>query len=176
MNADGQQAPDSKTAQQIEGNTHQKSDKPPGSFRFGQLSPEKLAYLKSFPKIKLEQMGFGDLDYEKEEDFLSESSFAESDFNLLMQDDFFEIMKDIQSDIAGIEKQQRPQDIEIESEDDVIEQKNFEMPEYDPDTQYDCEFYNLFIQNQNLLEKIEQVADKRNYMIQKIVETVRCQV
>jgi hypothetical protein len=41
-------------------------------------------------------MGFGDLDYEKEEDFLSESSFAESDFNLLMQDDFFEIMKDVQ--------------------------------------------------------------------------------
>jgi len=25
-------------------------------------------------------MGFGDLDFEKDEDFLSESSFAESDF------------------------------------------------------------------------------------------------
>ena len=39
------------------------------------------------------------------------------------------------------------------------------MPEYDPNLQYDSEFYNLFIQNQNLLEKIEQVAEKRNYMI-----------
>ena len=144
---------------------NQKSDKPQNNFKFGQLSPEKLAYLKSIPKIKLEQMGFGDLDYEKEEDFLSESSFAESDFDLLMQDDFFDIMKEIQQDISGIEKQQQLQDIEIESEDDVIEQKNFEMPEYDPNLQYDSEFYNLFIQNQNLLEKIEQVAEKRNYMI-----------
>ena len=74
---------------------NQKSDKPQNNFKFGQLSPDKLAYLKSIPKIKLEQMGFGDLDYEKEEDFLSESSFAESDFDLLMQDDFFDIMKEI---------------------------------------------------------------------------------
>ena len=47
-------------------------------------------------------MGFGDLDYEKEEDFLSESSFAQSDFELLMNDDFYEIMKDIQADLGDL--------------------------------------------------------------------------
>lgn len=36
---------------------------------------EKLAFLKSIPKVQLEQLGFGDLDIEeKEDDFLSESS------------------------------------------------------------------------------------------------------
>lgn len=59
-------------------------------------------------------------------------------------------------------------DIEIESEGEIIEQKKFEMPVYDPSLQYDSEFYNLFIQNQNLLEKIEEVADQRNYRIHKI--------
>jgi hypothetical protein len=40
-------------------------------------------------------MGFGDLDFEKDEDFLSESSFAESDFQLLMNDNFYDVMKEI---------------------------------------------------------------------------------
>tara|TARA_B110001450_G_C17203868_1_gene312557 strand:- start:155 stop:304 length:150 start_codon:yes stop_codon:yes gene_type:complete len=45
-------------------------------------------------------MGFGDLDFEASEDFLSESSFSEGDFQLLMKDNFFEIMQDIQNDIS----------------------------------------------------------------------------
>ena len=70
--------------------------KVPKSYQFGQLPPEKLAYIKSFPKMKLEQLGLGDIELEKSEDFLSESSFAESDFDLLMSENFFEVMKDIQ--------------------------------------------------------------------------------
>ena len=43
---------------------------------------------------------------------------------------------------------------DIEGEMDVASsmQQKTEMPEYDPSKQYDSEFYNLFIQNQNLLE------------------------
>lgn len=37
-------------------------------------------------------MGFGDLDFEQSEDFLSESSFSESDFQFLMKDNFFELI------------------------------------------------------------------------------------
>jgi len=36
-----------------------------------QLAPEKLAFLKKIPKLNLVQMGFGDLDFEQQEDFLS---------------------------------------------------------------------------------------------------------
>ena len=42
------------------------------------------------------------------------------------------------------------------------------MPEYDPTKQYDSEFYNLFIQNQNLLEQVEIAAEDRNDMLSKI--------
>ena len=41
-------------------------------------------------------MGYGDLEVdEKEDDFLSQSSVSENDFQLLMKDDFFEIVKEI---------------------------------------------------------------------------------
>jgi len=36
------------------------------------------------------------------------------------------------------------------------------MPKYDSSLSYDTEFYNLFIQNQNLLEKVEIEAKERN--------------
>ena len=93
--------------------------------------------------MKLEQLGLGDLDVDKEEDFLSESSLAESDFDLLMNDNFFEIMKEVDTD-------------------------EVEMPKYDPSKRYDSEFYNLFIQNQNLLEQVEIAAEERSELITKI--------
>jgi len=65
-------------------------------------------------------MGFGDLDYEKDEDFLSESSFAESDFQLLMNDNFYDVMKEIQEDLGDLQQDHEIQDIEIESDDEVI--------------------------------------------------------
>lgn len=36
------------------------------------------------------------------------------------------------------------------------------MPKYDPTVSYDAEFYNLFIQNQNLMERLETEAVERN--------------
>jgi hypothetical protein len=113
-----------------------------------------LAYIRQFPKIKLEQLGLGDIDVEKSEDFLSESSFAESDFELLMSDNFFDIMKDIQGDFV--------QEMSPKSD------KCMTFPDYDPNKQYDCEFYNLFIQNQNLLEQVEIAAEDRNDILTKI--------
>lgn len=45
-------------------------------------------------------MGFGDLQVdEKDEDFLSQSSFSESDFQLLKKDNFFDLIKEIQQDL-----------------------------------------------------------------------------
>jgi len=72
---------------------------PKVSINPGELPPEKLAFLKKIPKLHLEQMGFGDLDFEQDEDFLSESSIAEEDFQLLTQDNFFDLMKEVQNDI-----------------------------------------------------------------------------
>jgi hypothetical protein len=69
--------------------------KMPKSYQFGQLPQEKLAFIKTLPKIKLEQLGLGDIELEKSEDYLSESSFAESDFELLVSDDFYEVVKDL---------------------------------------------------------------------------------
>ena len=73
--------------------------------KVAQLPPEKLAFLKKIPKLHLEQMGFGDLDFEQAEDFLSESSISEGDFQLLMQDDFFDLVKEIENDILKEKKQ-----------------------------------------------------------------------
>lgn len=42
------------------------------------------------------------------------------------------------------------------------------MPVYDPSKQYDSEFYNLFIMNQNLLEQVEIAAEDRNDQLSKI--------
>lgn len=36
------------------------------------------------------------------------------------------------------------------------------MPEFDASKQYDSEFYNLFIQNQSLLEQVEYEAMEKN--------------
>ena len=69
-----------------------------------QLPPEKLAFLKKIPKLHLEQMGFGDLDFDQHEDFLSESSISDSDFELLMHDNFFDLMREIQKDIMSEKK------------------------------------------------------------------------
>jgi len=49
-------------------------------------------------------MGFGDLDFEQQEDFLSESSISDSDFELLMHDNFFDLMIEIQKDIIEEKK------------------------------------------------------------------------
>ena len=35
----------------------------------------------------------------------------------------------------------------------------FQMPDYNPNTLYDSEFYNMFIQNQNLIEDVEREAE-----------------
>jgi len=41
-------------------------------------------------------MGFGDLDYDYDENnFLSESSIQESDFDILMHENFFDMVKEI---------------------------------------------------------------------------------
>jgi hypothetical protein len=50
--------------------------------------------LKNIPKLQLEKLGFGDLDFENDDDsFLSESSISEGDFELLRNDNFFEMVK-----------------------------------------------------------------------------------
>ena len=63
----------------------------------GELSEDKLALIKKIPKIQLEQMGYGHLHevINQDEDFLSQSSVFDDDFELLMKDDFFDIVKDI---------------------------------------------------------------------------------
>ena len=45
--------------------------------------------------------------------------------------------------------------------------KKFKMPAYDPNIKYDTEFYNMFIENQNLLEQVEREAEERNDMLMK---------
>lgn len=62
---------------------------------------EQIKYLKTIPKEELQKLGFGDLDFESAEDFLSESSISESDFQLLRKDNFFELIQEIQNDLAN---------------------------------------------------------------------------
>ena len=66
--------------------------------------------LKTIPKHQLQEHGLGDLDlnelgYDVTEEFLSESSFSETDFNLLKQDNFFELMEQIQKDVDDYQEQ-----------------------------------------------------------------------
>ena len=64
-----------------------------------ELAPDKKAFLKNIPKLQLEKMGFGDLDFDNDEDnFLSESSISEGDFELLRSDNFYDMVKQIQED------------------------------------------------------------------------------
>lgn len=126
----------------------------------GEATPDQVKYLKSIPKQELQRMGFGDLDFEASEDFLSESSFSEGDFQLLMKDNFFEIMQDIQNDISKKDDQklktekhnsvQSKKSLHLEDADTQSAYSGcsaFKMPKYDSSLSYDTEFYNLFIQN-----------------------------
>ena len=55
-----------------------------------------MAFIRKIPKIHLEKLGFGDLDFDYDEDnFLSESSITESDFEILMHENFFDLAKEI---------------------------------------------------------------------------------
>ena len=55
--------------------------------------------------MQLEQMGYGHLHdvINTDEDFLSKSSVSDHDFELLMKDNFFDIVKEIQEDLIVIE-------------------------------------------------------------------------
>jgi hypothetical protein len=46
--------------------------------------------------------------------------------------------------------------------------KDLKLPGYDPNIQYDSEFYNMFISNQHLIEEVEKNADERNRILTKI--------
>ena len=46
--------------------------------------------------------------------------------------------------------------------------QNLKMPDYDFRKNYDTEFYNLFIQNQHLLEQVENEASERNDILTQI--------
>lgn len=68
------------------------------------MTEQQISLLKTIPKHQLQEHGLGDLDlnelgYDVTEEFLSESSFSETDFNLLKQDNFFELMQEIQRDV-----------------------------------------------------------------------------
>lgn len=96
-----------------------------------------------------------------------------------MKDNFFEIMQDIQNDIIKKEDQKKKQNGDKKQYNSVQSKKSlqiedadtqsaisacsaFKMPKYDSSLSYDTEFYNLFIKNQNLLEKVEIEAKERN--------------
>lgn len=113
------------------------------------LSEDKINFLKKIPKIQLEQMGHGNLIemLDHDEDFLSKSSISDSDFQLLMKDNFFELVKDIQTDLKKVEIQTKTP---------------LQMPKYDSKIAYDSEFYNLFIKNQSLMESVEEEANEIN--------------
>lgn len=94
-------------------------------------------------------MGHGNLIemLDHDEDFLSKSSISDSDFQLLMKDNFFELVKDIQTDLKKVEIQTKTP---------------LQMPKYDSKIAYDSEFYNLFIKNQSLMESVEEEANEIN--------------
>ena len=72
------------------------------SKNIGDQIDKKLSTIKTIPKLQLESMGFGNLEVnQQDEDFLSKSSVSETDFQLLMKDNFFEIVKDIQDDLEN---------------------------------------------------------------------------
>ena len=93
----------------------------------GEATPDQVKYLKSIPKQELQRMGFGDLDFEASEDFLSESSFSEGDFQLLMKDNFFEIMQDIQNDISKKDDQK----LKTEKHNSVQSKKSLHLEDAD---------------------------------------------
>ena len=98
-------------------------------------------------------MGFGNLEVnnQPDEDFLSKSSVSETDFELLMKDNFFEIVKDIQDDLEsqkhllGVFKQPDSSLTHNSVTDVGSPIQTLKMPEYDPTKNYNAEFYNLFV-------------------------------
>ena len=71
----------------------QQNDQQPVDFA---LPEDKLAFIRKIPKPHLEKLGFGDLDFDYDgDDFLSESSISEGDFEILMHENFFELAKEI---------------------------------------------------------------------------------
>jgi len=116
------------------------------------------------------QMGFGDLHFNEgeSEDFLSETSIADSDFQILKSDDFFAAAQGITVDRTN---DSVPNDASPGPSGQALcpdPKHQLSLPVYRPDTAYDVEFYTLFDQNQELLAQIEQEAAERNALLEKV--------
>ena len=63
-----------------------------------EMTKEQVDFLKTLPSDLLNQFGLGDLALDANaEDYLSESSVEEADFDMLKGDDFFDMMKNMSS-------------------------------------------------------------------------------
>ena len=98
------------------------------------------------PRDKLIKMGFGDLNGNDadQSDYLSSSSVAESDFQVLVSDEFFSLAQDIN-------EEQPIEDLSTcnanSSTASSASKPVFKLPKYDQSINYDSEFYNLFLKN-----------------------------
>jgi hypothetical protein len=62
------------------------------------MDQTKLEFIKRIPKIQIEQLGFGNLNevLSQDDDFLSQSSVSQKDFEILLNDNFFDHVSKLQ--------------------------------------------------------------------------------
>lgn len=106
------------------------------------------------------QAGFGDLNLENESDedeFLSQTSVSDSDYQVLLQDDFVEVMN---KNLAT------PQSVDGSSVKNSLRSlgrdPDMQPPKYNSNTCFNQQYYQMFLCNQQILEQIDCIGQE-NY-------------
>ena len=101
--------------------------------------------MKGLPRSQLIKMGFGDLNTcaEEESDFLSESSISESDFQVILKDDFMNLIQDINIDELKNEETASTRHA-VSSSQSSSSKVVSKVPKYDPSIDYGEEYFEMF--------------------------------
>lgn len=117
------------------------------------ITQEQQEFLKQIPRDVLNQFGLGDLIDDKDgEDYLSESSVEDADFEVLQGDDFFNMMKTMSASVSpyvdgSTEQGSRRLDSQLSPESQLGSTSMFKLPEYDPTKSYEAEYFKMHIKN-----------------------------
>lgn len=129
------------------------------------LSQTKLDFLKQIPRDELVQAGFGDLNLGSdtdEDEFLSQTSVNDSDYQVLVQDDFVDVMN------KNFHRSSPQQSSSVDGSSMKNSLKSLgcdldiQVPKYSPNNCYNQQYYQMFLNNQTILENIDLV-DQENY-------------
>lgn len=112
--------------------------------------------MKQIPRDVLVQAGFGDLNLDNESDedeFLSQTSVNDSDYQVLLQEDFVDVLNKNLALTQSVDGSSVKNSLKSQTRDPEIQ-----APKYKPNMCYNQQYYQMFLSNQQILEQIDFIG------------------